>query len=657
MSAVRRRAAAGLLTLGLVAPVVLGVLSSDAAAADSTPTIDHAQPTDGGVRLLLSVPGTGAVDLAGVRVQVDGEGVSSTAVTAASTDAVRRTTVLAIDTSASMRGARIAAAKEAANAYLATVPANVQVGVVTFDASVSTRVPPTLDRRAARAAIATLGLSRDTALYQGVLGALRALGPGGEEAGQRKVLVLSDGKDTTDTPLASVVSAIQKSGASVDVVSLQQGDEASAPLTQMAQAGKGDVLSARNAAALTRTFAGEADALGRQIVVDAQVPLGGKGTSGSVQVDVGTAGGESWTTAAYVPIRAEAAPVIRPTAVADPAPVTVGRLAVTRGVVLGGIGAIAVGLLGVVVALGMSKPQNATADTLRAQMLAYGANVELSGGHGRPSSDEGSIATQATNAAARALASNRGLEARIAERLEGAGVALRPAEWLLVHGGIAVAVGCFGLLVSTGSLVLGLLLVLAGVVGPWVHLGLKKRRRLGAFSEGLPDTLQLMSASLSAGLSLAQSIDTIVREGSEPITGEFKRVMVESRLGVTLEDSLEGVARRMESRDFDWVVMAIRIQREVGGNLSELLLNVAATLREREFLRRHVKALSAEGRLSAYILAGLPPLFLLYLTLTKPDYVHPLYSTGIGFVLLAGMGLLLGVGMFWMMKMAKVDLS
>ena len=119
-----------------------------------------------------------------------------------------------------------------------------------------------------------------------------------------------------------------------------------------------------------------------------------------------------------------------------------------------------------------------------------------------------------------------------------------------------------------------------------------------------------MSGSLSAGLSLAQSVDTIVREGAEPIASEFRRVVIESRLGVTLEDSLEGVAERMQSRDFEWVVMAIRIQREVGGNLAELLLTVAATLREREYLRRHVHALSAEGRLSCYVLGGLPPGFL-----------------------------------------------
>ncbi len=122
-----------------------------------------------------------------------------------------------------------------------------------------------------------------------------------------------------------------------------------------------------------------------------------------------------------------------------------------------------------------------------------------------------------------------------------------------------------------------------------MYLGFRRSRRRKAFNAGLPDTLQLMSGSLAAGLSLAQSIDTIVREGSEPIATEFRRVLVETRLGVSLEDALEGVAERFDSKDFEWVVMAIKIQRQVGGNLAELLDTVAATMREREYVRRQVR--------------------------------------------------------------------
>jgi tight adherence protein B len=164
-----------------------------------------------------------------------------------------------------------------------------------------------------------------------------------------------------------------------------------------------------------------------------------------------------------------------------------------------------------------------------------------------------------------------------------------------------------------------------------------------------------MSGALSAGLSLAQSVDTVVREGSEPISSEFKRVLIETRLGVSLEDALEGVAERYESKDFHWVVMAINIQRQVGGNLAELLDTVAGTMRERDYLRRQVAALAAEGKLSAWVLGGLPPAFMVYLLLTKRDYVMPMFTTPIGWLMLGGAACLLGLGIFWMSRLIKVE--
>src|SRR5690606_29933413 len=123
-----------------------------------------------------------------------------------------------------------------------------------------------------------------------------------------------------------------------------------------------------------------------------------------------------------------------------------------------------------------------------------------------------------------------------------------------------VGSGLLGALIGGGSVVLGIVFMVFGAVGPWVYLSIRKSRRRKAFNAALPDTLQLISGSLAAGLSLAQSIDTVVREGAEPIGSEFKRVLVETRLGVPLEDSLEGVAERFDSKDFGWVVMAIKIQ-------------------------------------------------------------------------------------------------
>ena len=150
-----------------------------------------------------------------------------------------------------------------------------------------------------------------------------------------------------------------------------------------------------------------------------------------------------------------------------------------------------------------------------------------------------------------------------------------------------------------------------GACGAWFFLSFKHKRRLKAFKNQLANTLQLMSGALSAGLSLAQSVDTVVKEGTDPMASEFRRALIETRLGVEIEDSLAAIADRMGSVDFEWVVMAIRIQRQVGGNLAELLNKVAETIREREYLERQVLALSAEGRLSVWILGGLPPVFML----------------------------------------------
>jgi tight adherence protein B len=201
------------------------------------------------------------------------------------------------------------------------------------------------------------------------------------------------------------------------------------------------------------------------------------------------------------------------------------------------------------------------------------------------------VAAQALGVAEKALESNKDLESNLATKLEAAGMAMKPAEWLLTHAGVAFGLGLLGLLVSSGGIIVTIAGLALGVLLPWVYLGFKRSRRVKAFRAQLADTLQLMSGSLAAGLSLAQSVDTVVREGADPIASEFRRAIVEARLGVEIEDALESIATRMESKDFEWVVMAIRIQREVGGNLAELLNTVAATIREREYLERQVLSL------------------------------------------------------------------
>jgi tight adherence protein B len=220
---------------------------------------------------------------------------------------------------------------------------------------------------------------------------------------------------------------------------------------------------------------------------------------------------------------------------------------------------------------------------------------------------------------------------------------------------VALGLGLVSLLLSGGRPLIALIGLVLGAIGPWLYLSLKEQRRTASFLAQMPDTLQLLAGSLSAGYSFPQAMDTVVREGQQPMTTEFNRALIESRLGVPIEDALDGIAKRMKSVDFEWVVMAIRIQREVGGNLAEVLTTVAKTLREREQLRRQVKVLSAEGRLSGWIIGGLPPFFALFLVIFRPEYLKPLVTTPLGLMLIA-MGVTLQViGVVIMRQVVKVE--
>ena len=246
-------------------------------------------------------------------------------------------------------------------------------------------------------------------------------------------------------------------------------------------------------------------------------------------------------------------------------------------------------------------------------------------------------------------------EKGLAERLDLAGSERKPAEWVLIGiGGSALL--AVALTLATGNLLIGVLGgALIGWLGMHAVLSLRIGRRRAAFGEQLPDVLQLIAGSLQSGFSLPQAVDAVVREGTQPAAEEFSRALAEARIGADLEDALNRIADRMDSTDLRWTVMAIRIQREVGGNLAEVLRTTVGTMRERAFLRRQVKALSAEGRLSAYILVALPVVIGGWFFYSDPTYMRPLYTTLIGLVMLVGSAVLVVVGAFWMRRLIKIE--
>jgi tight adherence protein B len=612
----------GLLALSWTVPAI---------AADEV-TIDHVETVDGNVSLVLGVDGLppgATADPDSVQVDVDGRTVDSTAKVISAGD-VERTTVLVLDASNSMlQGDKFASATAAVDAFLSAAPADVRIGLVAFAGDLGEVIEPTADHDAVRAALGDISLRKGTAVYDAMAEGLEQVG----SAGSRSLLVLSDGGDTSSaTTLDVVTKDAVDDGVVVDVVSLANPQNAET-MSALAEGTGGQVIPAEQRA-LQEVFAAQADALAQQLVVTFTRPQDAA-EEANLTVSV-EAGGTAFTDSAFISIGA---------AQTGPDIVSSGRSLVGTPGMLGGAVALALGFAGVL-AIALGGPNKSSADR---RLDAYF-------GEGKKSVKRRSDATADIKGSAVALADKvvtADLESRISQRLAGAGSALTASEWLLLHAGIAVgaAVACF-LLSGAGLAVLGLVL---GAAGPWLYLKFRHSRRLNRFNGQLAETLGLMAGGLQAGLSLPQAVDSVVREGNEPMAGELRRALVEQRLGVDITDALDGVGERMNSHDFGWIVMAIRIQREVGGNLAEILTTVADTLREREYLRRQVKALSAEGRLSGYILGGMPPALFVYMFVANNEYIRVLYTTMIGFILMGAAAVLLSLGGFFMFKLAKVE--
>jgi len=656
---------AGVLTTAVVAAVAL---AAPAYAVDGQILSATPQP-DGHLSVVFAATdtsGTTSIDPATVSVSIDGQVVPSAAKPIASSAiAPVRSTLLVMDVSGSMtaltadgRTTRIAAAKSAAKAYLASVPDGVLVGLVTFGDTAVVKVAPTKDRGSVSKAVDVLTPRGSTRLYDAIALADATLGTDGI----RNLLLLSDGADEgSATTLQDATASLGTSGVTADAVALGTDKAQVAALSALTKAGHGTVIATNDAAKLASAFTSVAQSQASQVVIDVTVPTNVAGTSKNVIVSAQAAGqtvgdaGNFILPAAVTSGPTDAAGAYGPQPVASPDPGLTSRswflpLAISL---------LAVGLFVLLAFAFMSTDKDGqTSGRVRRRLARYSltprtersaSTVPTSGALG-----QSQVARSAVELAGRVV-QRRDIDTGLGAKLEAAGLPLRSAEWLLIHLGIAILAGLVVTLLTGFNLLATLLGLVIGLAVPFAYLSFKESRRKAAFAQSLPDTLQLLAGSLAAGYSLPQGVDSVVRESTGPMAAELNRALVEARLGVPIEDALDTVATRMGSVDFAWVVMAIRIQREVGGNLAEVLTQVAATMRERERLRRQVEVLSAEGRLSAVVLGGLPVVFILYLLLVRPEYIGLLVTTPLGVVMIITGLTMLVIGTFWLRKVVKVE--
>ena len=639
----------------LVAMLAMTVLTGLPAQAEPVGRIVEITSSPDSVRVVFvgnDLPTAAVIELASVRVTLEGVDLPATARRITTQEQpVRRTAMVLLDNSGSMTPTKLAAAKGAANAFLDALPEGVAVGLVTFSSQARLAVSPTTDLARIRSAVDALRASGDTALYDAVVLGVRAL----PADGVRNIVLLSDGQDDgSRTTLSKAAASVRGSKANLTAISIGTARTQVAGLRTLADAGAGALVATDRVEELAAAFRQAANDIDQQLVIDALVLPHVKGSSGNLTVTA-TAGTADLTSTAFVSL---AAPPTATAPTQQSLPFVARRVALNDVILYAALGALFLALAVVLAfALGAATRSARPQEQMRRRLAIYtlsGQRPQAASRAAKTVRGADAVARSALGLANRVVA-RQGFEAALRRKLEAAAIPLKSSEWVLVQVAVALGMALALFLLSGGTALAALLGLAVGGLAPRAYLRVQKSRRERAFLAALPDTLQLLAGSLQAGYSLPQALDAVAREGQEPVVTEFNRALVEARLGVPLDDALEAIATRLASKDFLWVVIAVRIQREVGGNLAEVLTRVAATLRERERLRRQVQTLSAEGRLSAWILGSLPPLFTTYLIFVRPEYLRVLYTDPAGIVFIIAGVLLLAAGAFWMSKVVKVE--
>jgi tight adherence protein B len=528
-----------------------------------------------------------------------------------------KSVVLAVDRSQSMRGQALADATDAARSFVAAKPPADRIAVV----AVGSRALRLADFSSATID-ADLALRRieidevmGTALFDAVVLAARSLE---REAFPGRVLILlTDGQELGSTAtLEQAIAAAREADVAVYPVAIESWAFSPEPLKRLARETGGTYRGTASTAELGEAYRQIAGELRRTWLVR-YVTAARPGER--VTVDVGGA------TAPLVmpgrPVegeRAEPSPLIPAVAFES----GWGSLAVSAGVGL---------LVLIALALAAAARRGSWLQTRLAPHLEAGAGKGRRGAAEREQAfAAGAAILRATEGALSHLRWWRAVHLLLAR----ADVPLRAVEFLYISLGSAFLLGIAAAVAGRSSLVvLGALAV--GGAAPFGVLWLRARKRLKAFENQLPDLLMTLAASLKAGHSFKQGLQTVVDEGQPPASKEFKRVLAETRLGRPMEDALNEMAERVNSKNLEFVITAVTIQAQVGGSLASLFDMVADAVRQRQQFARKIRGLTAMGRASAYVLVGLPFFTAALITVINRDFMSPLYHTPTGHKLIA----------------------
>jgi tight adherence protein B len=547
-----------------------------------------------------------------------------------------KTVVVAIDRSESMKGRPISNAVAAAQQFVRTAGPQDHIGVVEFGRSAITVQGASGSAADAATSLqsVTVDTKSGTSLYDAVVMSANLLK---QDAGAgRAIIVVTDGADVSSLhTLADAVAAAHRAHASIYSIGIGGPSFTPDALRSLANDTGGSYRQAANSAALKSVYASLTDELARtwQITYPTAARPGSR-----VELTASVKGGGHSTSTVTLAGKSAAPPTQASPVIPSAGYSRLGTLLVS----------LAVAVL---------------------VFLAHRAWMAAREGHWLGRRLEPHLMTSASSAEKRSKGSGESARKRLSDtieaafanvkqfralqkKIERANIQWRAGELLAFCVGIGFVTGLV-FAVMFASPLLGLVGIVAGFFVPILVVTFKANSRLKKFENQLPDLLITMAASLKAGHSFRQGVQSVVEEGAEPAAHEFKRVLHETQLGKPMDNALADMAERVGSDNLSFVVTSVTIQRQIGGSLAGLFDMVADTVRQRQQFARKIKGLTAMGRMSAYVLVGLPFFMAALVTLMNPSYMSPLYHTGAGHILCGVTLVMMGLGSLMLKKIVS----
>jgi tight adherence protein B len=546
--------------------------------------------------------------------------------------------VLGVDRSRSMQGSPLAEAAAAARSFVRAKCAGDAVSVVAFGYGAYALSRPSSSPIDADSALANLSVDAKsgTALYDGVDLAVQQLA--GENLASRVLVLLTDGHDVgSHTSLDAVVAAAKKADVSIYAIGIEGQGFTPDALQRLAHDTGGQYYAASSASALGDVYASIASTLKHTWRLEY---LTSARPGDKLHLDATVVGAGESTVDYTVPM--EGLNFSKPSAPSKLIPTNAygpgGPLAI-------GVAVAMLFLLATLLFLAAYR-----GSWVRTRIAAHVGETKATSKEKRR---ERRLATLSAvfRATEQAFGQMRQWR-KVQTMLERADLPLKTVEFFWIMAGGGLGLGLLTAVAGQQPLVIMIAMCLGAGV-PFVYVLLKMRRRLKAFEDQLPDVLITIAASLKAGHSFKQGLQAVVDEGQPPASSEFKRVLTETSLGRPLDEALEAMAERCGSKNFEFAITAVTIQRQVGGSLASLFDMVADTVRQRQQFARKIRSLTAMGRMSAYVLAGIPFFLAFALSFLNAGYMSPLFHTHAGHILILLMVGMMAVGSAFLKKIVS----